>query len=35
MINGTCEVFDVSHNDKSKLSDIEIDTFLKKKWTGF
>jgi len=30
MINGTCEVFDVSHNDKSKLSDIEIDTFLKK-----
>jgi hypothetical protein len=30
MINGTCEVFDVSHNDKSKLSDVEIDTFLKK-----
>ena len=35
MINGTCEVFDVSHNDKSKLSDIEIDTFLKKNGQGF
>ena len=35
MINGTCEVFDVSHNDKSKLSDIEIDTFLKKNGQDF
>ena len=30
IINGTCEVFDVSHGDRSELSDIEIDTFLKK-----
>jgi len=35
MIKGTCEVFDVRHYDKSKLSDKEIDTFLKKNGQDF
>jgi len=35
MIDGKCEAFFISHNDKSKLSDIEIDTFLKKNGRDF